>query len=162
MPTPARMGAVCGENSVRVGYVKLLGPPIRGVLLEKLLRHHAIDQQHRIHRFRHAEVDAHAGDRISLRRRYAGLRLQQLDRLPHGLFHCDVEIDVKSERVIVGGVLRARPAHGLAGALVQDELQCAGELLFERAAVDLTVALYAVRIASEEERPLVKDGDVEG
>ena len=27
-------------------------------------------------------VDAHAGDRISLRRRYAGLRLQQLEPLP--------------------------------------------------------------------------------
>ena len=62
------------------------------------------------------------------------------------------------QRVIVGCVLPARPAHGLAGALVQDELQCAGERLFERAAVDLTVALYAVRIAGEEERPLVKAG----
>ena len=27
LPTPARMGAVCGENSVRVGYVQLLSPP---------------------------------------------------------------------------------------------------------------------------------------
>jgi hypothetical protein len=44
------MGAVCSENFDRVDYVQLLGPPIRGVLLEKLLRHHAIDQQHRIHR----------------------------------------------------------------------------------------------------------------
>jgi hypothetical protein len=35
---------------------------------------------------------------------------------------------------------------------VQDELQRAGERLFERAAVALAVALYAVRIAGEEQR----------
>jgi hypothetical protein len=43
---------------------------------------------------------------------------------------------------------------------MQDKLQRAGERLFESAAVNLAVALYAVRIAGEEKRALVENRNV--
>src|SRR4029453_15231617 len=50
---------------------KLFVCPISRVLLEEFLRHDAVDQLHAVHGLGHAEVHAHAGDRIGLRRRDA-------------------------------------------------------------------------------------------
>src|SRR5579871_6329652 len=138
-----------------------LAAPIRRVLLEELLRHRAVDQLHAVDRLGDLEVDAHAGDRVGFRRGDAALLLQQLDGLAHRRLHRRVEIEVEAERVVVRGIFRARPAHGGAGTLVQDELQRRGERLLERAAIDLAVALHAVRIAGVEQRAVVEHRQVE-
>jgi hypothetical protein len=72
-----------------------------------------------------------------------------------------VEIEIQSHGVVVGVIFRARPAHGGAVTFVHDELQGCGQGSFDGRAVDLAVALHRVRVAGEEQRPVVEHRQIE-
>ena len=102
--------------------------PIRGVSSVKLLapRHRSLTSKSTV--FRHAEVDAHAGDRRASAAQLRRPSSNSSTDFRMASFIARLKIDVKSEKAQeLGGVLHARPAHSLARALVQDELQRAGE-----------------------------------
>src|SRR5207247_1611874 len=135
--------------------------PIDWALLEEFLRDRSVDDLYAVDSLGHPEVHAEARDRIGLRDGEASLLLQEFDRFAYRNLHGHVEVDIQSQRIVVGSILRAWSTHGFPRALVQDELQCGGQGLFERPAIDLAVALHAVRIAGVEQGALIEDRDVE-
>jgi hypothetical protein len=86
------------------------------------------------------------------------------DHIADGHLGGDFEVFIEAHGDVLGGGFGARPEEtvGLVAglSLMDDELECAGELGFHGGDVDFTVALAGVAVACFEESSLGVDGDI--